>query len=358
MSGSAYASALGRLKPSFTSFLPKDTYRVLAGAKDAGEIAKLLAGTPYAADIDRVRAEYQGVTLLEVAVNRVFVRRNRQALEATPFAGRLVVGAYLTRWDIQNIELILSAKAQGHTVTGTEEHIVSSREIPAGLYAGVMTLDDVRILLAQPTVEATVSALVKYGYGTTILPLLESFERSHNIFPILAALDRAYYRNVLATARFFQGDEWVVRALLQSEIDARNALLLLKGKHLGLPVDELTGRWLDGGTLPYAVAPDLYTARGVPELADRLQDRFPSIGEGAQEYSEAQSLAGYESALERDRAVLELKRLRTYPLSLGVIFTYLLLAELERRDLRRIIFGRVYGLAAERLLPLLVSPRL
>jgi V/A-type H+/Na+-transporting ATPase subunit C len=358
MSSSAYASALGRLKPGFSAFLPKDTYRVLAGAKDENEIAKLLAGTPYAADIDRVRTEYQGVTLLEVAVNRVFVRRNRQAFEATPFAGRLVVGAYLTRWDIQNIELILSAKAQGHTVVGTEEHIVSSREIPAGLYAGVMTLDDVRILLAQPTVEATVSALVKHGYGTTILPLLESFERSHNIFPILGALDRAYYRNVLAAARFFQGDEWVVRALLQSEIDVRNALLLLKGKHLGLPVDELTGRWLEGGSLPYAAATDLYTARGVPELADRLQDRFPSIGEGAQEYTSAGSLAGYESALERDRAVLELKRLRTYPLSLGVIFTYLLLAELERRDLRRIVFGRVYGLAADRLLPILVSPRL
>ena len=358
MSSSAYASSLGRLKPSFSAFLPKDTYRVLAGAKDANEIAKLLAGTPYAADVDRARTEYQGVTLLEVAVNRTFVRRNRQALEATPFAGRLVVGAYLTRWDIQNIELILSARAQGRAVTGTEEHIVSSREIPAGLYAGVMTLDDVRILLAQPTVEATVAALVKYGYGTTILPLLETFARSHNIFPILGALDREYYRRVLAAARFFQGDEWVVRALLQSEIDERNGLLLLKGKHLGLPIDELSGRWLDGGTLSFSAVPDLYTARTVPELAGRLADRFPSIGEGASEYQTAESLSGYESALERDRAILELKRLRTYPLSLGVIFTYLLLAELERRDLRRIIFGRVYGLSGDRLLPLLVSPRL
>jgi len=358
VAGSAYASALGRLKPSFPAFLPKDTYRVLAQGKDANEIAKLLDGTPYAADVDRERAAYQGVTLLEVAVNRTFVRRNRQAFEATPYAGRLVVGAYLTRWDIQNIELILSAKAQGHPVTGTEEHIVSSREIPAGLYAGVMTLDDVRILLAQPTVEATVAALVKYGYGTTILPLLEAFERSHNIFPILGALDREYYRQVLAAARFFQGDEWVVRALLQSEIDARNALLLLKGKHLGLPLDEVSPRWLEGGTLTLAAVPDLYTSRNVPELADRLEGRFPSIAEGASEYSAAESLAGYESALERDRSVLELKRLRTYPLSLGVIFTYLLLAELERRDLRRIIFGRVYGMAADRLLPLLVSPRL
>ncbi len=59
----------------------------------------------------------------------------------------------------------------------------------------------------------------------------------------------------------------------------------------------------------------------------------------------------------RDRSLYELKRLRTYPLSLSVIFTYLLLSELERGDLRRIAFGKLYGLPNERLAPLLASPR-
>ena len=53
-----------------------------------------------------------------------------------------------------------------------------------------MTLDDFRILLGQPTLEATVTALVQYGYGTTILPFLDAFQRTHDIFPILHALDR------------------------------------------------------------------------------------------------------------------------------------------------------------------------
>jgi V/A-type H+-transporting ATPase subunit C len=358
MAASSYASALGRLKPDFTSFLTKETYVQLAGAKDPNEVAKILEGTAYGPDIQQARAAYQGIALIEVATNRTFVRRNRHAYEATPFAGRGVVGAYLTRWDRQNIELILSAKAQGRPITETDEHLVSSREIPAGLYAGVLTLDDFRTLLGQPTLEATATALVKYGYGTTILPLLEAFQRTHDIFPLLSALDRAYYHDVLEAARFFQGDEWVVRQLLASEIDLRNVLLMLKGKAADLPVDEVVQRWIDGGTLPAVQVPDLYGSRGVPELAERLVDRFPSIGEGTAEFQEAQSLTGYESALTRDRAVAELKRLRTYPLSLAVVFTYLLLAELERADLRRIAFGKMYGIPAERLTPLLVSPRL
>jgi len=358
MAASPYASALGRLKPEFTAFLPRETYPLFLATKDPNEFAKVLETTPYAADIARLRATHSDVSLVELAINRTFVRRNRHAFEATPFAGRSLVAAYLGRWDIQNIEMLLTAKAEGRSVTETEEHLVSSRDIPAGLYAGAMNLDDFRILLGQTTVEATVTSLVRYGYGATILPFLEAFERTHNVFPIVHALDKEYYRNVLARAQFFQGDEWVVRGLVQSEIDARNALLLLKGKDHELPLDDVLTRWLEGGTLTAAQATDLYAARTVPDLADRLAPRFPSIAEGGDEYTAAGTLAGYEVALERERASSELKRLRTYPLSLSVIFAFLLRNELERSDLRRAVFGRLYGFSAERLTPLLVSPRL
>ncbi|HYA70681.1 MAG TPA: V-type ATPase subunit [Thermoplasmata archaeon] len=358
MASSPYASALGRLNPEFPAFLSKELYAQLIATKDPNEFAKVLETTPYADDVARLRSTHSDVTLVELAINRTFVRRNRQAFESTPYAGRGVVGAYLGRWDIQNIEMILTVKSQGKNVTETEDHLVSSREIPAGLYAGAMNLDDFRTLLAQPTLEAMVTSLVKYGYGTTILPFLEEFGRSHNIFPIVHALDREYYRNVVAQARFYQGDEWVVRGLVQSEIDARNALLLLKGKDRALPVDNVLPRWLEGGTLTSAQASDMYSVRGVPDLAERLAVRFPAVTEGTSEYTSADSLTGYEVAIERERATLELKRLRTYPLSLGVIFAYLLRNEIERSDLRRAVFGRKYGVPAERLAPLLVSPRL
>ena len=358
MAGSPYASALGRLEPSFTTFLSKETYATLLLAKDATDLAKLLETGPFADDIVRARATHRGASLLRVAINRVFVRRNRHAYEATPYAGRRVVTAYLGRWDIQNIELILSSKVHDRPLTETEDHLVSSREIPAGLYAGVMTLDDFRVLLAQPTLEATVTALAPFGYGATVLPFLEGFERTHDIFPVLAALDRHYYADVAAAARFFQGDEWVVRSLLASEIDVRNALLLLKGKASDLPLADLLPRWIAGGTVAPEAASDLYTVRGVPELADRLAERFPSVPEGTEEYRANGNLSGYETALQRDRAAREWKRLRTYPLSLAVIFAYLLRNEVERGDLRRLVYGKVNGLSNADIERLLIAPAL
>jgi V/A-type H+-transporting ATPase subunit C len=358
MSGSPYASSLGRFKAVFPSFLPKEIYASLLNAKDVGEITKILEPTVYGSDIAQAAASYRGAELLEVAINRLFVRRNRMALESAPFAGKPAIQAYLRRWDVQNLGLVFSAKAQGRPVQETELFLVSSRELPAGLFAGTLTLDDFRLLLQQPTMEAIASTLVRFGYGTLLLPLLENYQRTKDIFPLLAALDRDYYQRLVEAPRYFQGDEWTVRQFIQGEIDARNVLLLLKGKDAELPWDEVASRFLDGGTIARAPAQDLYVARGVPELVGSLESRFPTLAEGLERYRDDRSLVGFEAALTRDRAIKEFRRMRTYPLSLAIVFSFLLMAELERADLRRIIYGKLYGISADALAPLLIVPRL
>ncbi|HYK94046.1 MAG TPA: V-type ATPase subunit [Thermoplasmata archaeon] len=354
MSSSPYASALGRLKAHLPSFLPKETFQRLLSAKDLPEITKILEPTPYGPAIVQAATSYSGATLLEIAINRTFVARNRQAYESASFAGKPIVGAYLRRWDIENIALILSAKAQGRPVTEAEAFLVSSRDIPAGLFAGVMTLDDFRQLLDQPTLEATVTGLVKYGYGSILLPLLESYGRTHDIFPLVQALDRDYYVRLLESLKYFQGDEWVVRQFVQGEIDIRNVLLLLKGKDADVPADVVADRWIEGGSMARTLVPELFGARDVPELVKGLEGRFPTLPEGVAEYRAQRSLTVFEVALQRDRAVREIRRMRAYPLSLAILFTYLLLSELERGDLRRIIYGRLYALPTERIESLLV----
>jgi V/A-type H+/Na+-transporting ATPase subunit C len=359
MASSPYASALGRLKPYFPEFLGREAYGPLLSARDLAEVTKILEGSGYRADLAAARATYQGLTLVEVALNRMLVRRTHLAYATTPYAGKAIVGGYLARWDLQNIGLILSSKAQGRGLVETDEELVSSREVPAGLYAGVLTLDDLRGLLAQPTVEAVASALLKFGYGATIVPLLEGYQRSGDIFPILSALDREYFRNLLAQTRFFQGDEWVVREFLRGEVDLRNMLLLLKAKASpGVALDDVSARWIDGGSLPASAAGDLLSAANVPALADRLKERSPRLPEGDAAYAAAQSLAGYEAALWTDYALTTIERMRLYPLSLAIIFHYLLRAELERNDLRRIAIGALYQLPAERVTPQVVSARL
>ncbi|HTT26460.1 MAG TPA: V-type ATPase subunit, partial [Thermoplasmata archaeon] len=293
-----------------------------------------------------------------IAINRLFVRRCRQTLDIAPFAGKPILAAYLRRWDIENISLILSAKAQGRLVSESEAFLVSSREIPAGLFAGAMTLDDFRGLLQEPTLEGMAQQLVRYGYGGVVLTRLDAYAQSKDIFPILQALDADYYARLNEAIRFFQGDEWNIRLFVQSEIDVRNALLLLKGKAAALDADIVLERFIDGGSLPRASAADAFGARDVPELVTALAPRFPALPDGLPPFQADGTLAGFESALVRERAIRELRRMRSYPLSLAVLFMFLLEAELERTDLRRIVYGHQYGVPPATLVEQLIVPKL
>jgi vacuolar-type H+-ATPase subunit C/Vma6 len=358
VASSPYASALGRIKVQLPEFFGKETYLALANAKDLTDIAKILEASPYGPDVAATGTSYQGAARLEMAINRTFVRRARRALDAAPFAGKPVVAAYLRKWDIQNIGLILASKAQGKPVLEAEAVLISSRELPAGLFAGAMTLDDFRQLLQEPTLEAIAQQLVKHGYGGVVLPRLDAFARSHDYFPIEQALEQEYYVRLLEVVKQFQGDEWNIRLLIQSEIDVRNALLLLKAKDGGLPVERVLERFVDGGGLTRAMVPELYGLGGVPELVNGLTGRFPAIVEGLPAYQATRSLTGFETALVKERSVRELKRMRSYPLSLAILFTYLLLAELERSDLLRILYGKTYGVPPNALQDALVVPKL
>lgn len=357
MASSPYAAALGRFKSLQPSLLPKESYTPLANARDLPEVLKLLEPTPYGPELAQAGATYKGSYLSEVAINRLFVRRQKYLVESASFAGKPLLLAYLRRWDIENIGLVLSAKAQGRPIAETEAFLVSSREVPAGLVAGAMSLDDFRSLLALGSVDAIATQLVKFGYGGVLLPLLETYQRTRDIFPLLTALQRDYYRELLSQSKFFQGDEWVIREFLRTEIDVRNVLLVLKGKDGDLPVEAVLERFIDGGTLGRERTADLYNSRGVPEVVAQLEGPYPGLAEGLAPYAQQRSLVPFELALTKERTVRELKRLRSFPLSIAILFTFLLLAELERSDLRKVVYGKLYGVAAPELLNSLIVPK-
>jgi len=350
---SPYSASFGRLQALALNFLSKDYMQNLLRARDVSEIAKQLASTWYGPEIERAASVYKPPELVEVALNRHLVGVNRIAMEASPFSGRSAIRAYLAKWDIQNIELILSSKSLGKTITETEHFLVSSRNLPAGVSGGNIPHDEIKILLSQPSVEAVVNQLVRYGYGTVLMQHLGQYQKTADLGPMMAALQGYYYSALLEALKFFQGDEGVIRELVRAEIDKKNILSLLKAKETNLEKEIVVQHLIEGGNISTRQLGEMYMVKNVEELARNI-DIYYKLEEGFEQYKKTRSLTDFEAALDKVINEMYFKRLKTLSLSIGTIFYFVMLAERERENIRKIVYGKHYDLPVERISSMLV----
>jgi V/A-type H+-transporting ATPase subunit C len=346
MPTSQYASSFGRLQAISLNLLSKDVMQNLMKAKDETEMIKTLESTWYNAEIIKAASVFKQSELLEVALNRHLVYINKTALEATPFSGKSAVRAYLSKWDIYNIELILSAKSMGRPISETESFLVSSRNVPAGISAGNISHDEMKIILSQTGVDGVVNQLVKYNYGTVLMHHLETYQKTGDLGPMMSALQSFYYHNLLESLKFFQGDEGIIRDLIRAEIDKKNILSLLKGKESDLDKDIVSKHLVEGGKMTKNELLDVYGAKDVAEIVGRIENRFMLVNALAQ-YKQSKSLIDFEVALDKFINSEYVKKLKNIALSIGTIFYFIINTEHERENIKRIAYGKRYNLSQE-----------
>ena len=353
MTTSPYSSAFGRLQAISTNFLSHELIQNLVKAEDVGEVARMLESTWYGPEIDRAAALYSPPELLEVAINRHLVEVNKIALEATPFSGKQAIRAYFSKWDIHNIELILSSKVIGRTITETEPFLVSSRNFPAGITAGNIPHDEMKIILSQPTVEGVVNQLVKYKYGTILIQNLDTYQKTSDISPMMTELLSFYYINLLESIRFFQGDEGIARDLFRTQIDKKNILTLLKGKDSNLDRDTVKKHLIEEGKVPIEKLMEIFSSNSVEDFVNRINEHI-KFDDLLDNYSKTHNLIDFEVAMDKYINNHYVRKLKNIALSIGTIFYFIITAEFEWDNIKRIAYGKRYNLTPERINSLLV----
>ena len=353
MGTSQYSSSFGRLQSISINFLSKDFIQNLLKANDVNEMIKMLEPTWYGQEIRRAASTYQGTELLEVALNRHLVEINKIILEATPFNGKNAVRAYLSKWDNYNIELILSSKIMGRTITETESLLISSRNIPAGISAGNIPHDEMKIILTESGVEGVVNRLAKYGYGVILMQHLDAYQKTGDLTPMMSALHSTYYQKLLESLKFFQGDEGMIRELIRTEIDKKNILSLLKAKESNLDKEVVERHLVEGGKISTRELLEIYGAKNVTEIVGRIESHF-RLTEALEEFKATNSLIDFEIAITKFINTTYVNKLKNIALSIGTIFYFIINAEHEYENLKRMAYGKRYNLSNERLSSMLL----
>ncbi len=343
---SSYASSSGVLRVLSLQFLNRNQLNDLAKSKDVAEISQRLESTWYGPDIEAAESTYKPPESIEIAVNRHLIYVNRVALQAAPVFGKNALRAYLAKWDIENIELIIAAKSLGRTLEQTEAFLVSSRNIPVGLSFNTIPLSELHVLLQQPDVETVINYLVKYGYGAVLLQQLGEFRKTGDLGVFTVALESYYYSKLLQELRFLQGDEGLLREYFRTEITKRNILNVLKAKDSNVSREVCARHLVEGGLVSTTSLLDAYGSPDISDIGKKFELSFP-ITEPLEKYKQSHDLTEFEVSLDRIMVSKFVPRFRSLAISLTSVFLFVLQAEFERQNIRRITYAKQYGMTEE-----------
>lgn len=350
---SQYAASFGRIQAVSMNFLNNEFLLDLVKSDDLNSMIKRLESTWYGQEIQRAASIYSGPELLEVAMNRHIVEVNRIAIQVTPFSRKAAIQAYLSKWDIYNIELVLSSKAIGRAITETEPFLVSSRNFPAGITAGNITHDEMKIILSQPTFEGVVNQLVKYNYGVILIQHLDTYQKTGNLSPMIADLMEFYYTNLLDKLRFYQGNEGTIRDLVRIQIDKKNLLTLMKGKESDLDKGLVKKHLIVGGNIMMEDLTDIYNSNNKEELISRIDERL-KLGDLVSTFKRTFNLVDFEVGLDKYIYSNYVSKLKSISLSVGSIFYFIFKAENEWDNVKRIAYGKRYGFPEDKIKSMLI----
>ena len=234
------------------------------------------------------------------------------------------------------------------TISETESLLISSRNVPAGVSAGNISHDEMKLILAESGVEGVVNKLAKFGYGVILMKYLDAYQKTGDIAPMMSALHANYFQKLLESLKFFQGDEGMMRELIRTEIDKKNILTLLKAKESNLD-KEMVGRHLvEGGKISTKELLEIFGVKNVIEIVGRIESYF-KLTEALEKYKITNSLIECNIQISQSINTTYVSKLKNIALSIGTIFYFIINAEHEHENLKRIAYGKRYNLSNEQI---------
>jgi len=325
-----------RVRSRRSALFSDDDYRKLV-RMGPSEIARFMEESEYEQEINALGARHSGVDLIEYALNRNLAKHFNDLLRWAD--GRLydLIARYLRKFDAWNVKTVLRG-----IYSGAERDDVETDLIRAG------ELDDRRLdrLLDAGSMEEVVDLLDGTMFAGPLGAAFEDYEEGGVLVPLENAVDRTFYEQLLSGLVVDEATE-TYREFLEAEIDFRNARNALRLARSGADIDP-SEYFIEGGRL--------FSARDLNTLASNVDELVAVIRESAYgdrldealtEFEEADSLIGFERAL--DAALLEYSEQLgfVHPLSVAPVISYILAKEREVDNIRAIARGREAGLSEE-----------
>lgn len=303
------------------------------------EIAKFLQDSNYKKEINELANEYNGVDLLELALNKSLAASFKKLIKISPYELALLIREYAKRKDIEDIKTIL----RGKLTNANEKTIVNS--ITA---AGTLSYDFLMSLLKKESIEEILknNKVVDFNLFSNGL---KDLKEKNNLIAIENTFDKFYYTHLMQFSKILPKEGALFRNFLLKEVEVLNMLTLLRLKKAKFGKETVKDFIIQSGSLSDSKITALANLDDLGEISRALEktEYRNAVAKGIEELKKNNSLIMLEAELYKLLLRQSILLLHQHPLSVDVILGYMFAKDIEVRNLKIIVKGKQLGLSEE-----------
>ena len=340
-----YAYTVARVKAKKSLLLGDEDYNKML-QMSVPEISRYISESGYQKEMNELAARLDGLDLLEHATNANMAAVFSSILAASQGELETMVAAYLEKWDIWNLKVILRGKSYG---LGAEE--IREDLVPAGSL-GEEELDKLMSLESDEDILAMYGRMEKVSFPQEVL---SSYKETGNLGEIEDYLDKFHYSRLLASINPDSRPTKMFEEYVRKEIDVRNLETILKLKAEGIYGEAVMKYIIPGGKqVDKRFATQLANAETISAAASDLQQlEFYEVIKDIVE-SDSVNLRQIVTEMKRYEIAQAKKFSHLYPLSVIPVLDYMIHKEIEVSNIRTIARATESGLDKDIIKGLLV----
>ena len=340
-----YAYVVAKVKAKKAALLGDDAYAKML-MMSLPEISRFIGESGYQKEMAELAGRIDGIDLIEHATYKNMARLFSEILRATQGELRDMVSAYLTKWDMWNLKIILRGKAYGVDSESIREDLVPAGKLDEAMLDKLLSL------------EADKDIIAEFGRMKHLeIPpeVISAYKADGHLRSIEDYLDKLYYKRLLVSIDQLSTPARLFQEFIRREIDTVNLETILILKSEGIRGDEVMNYIVPGGKqIDKKLATQLANADSISVAANDLAqlDFYEDIKEALD--AGTGSLRDLVAGMRRYHIRQAKKFSSLYPLSVIPVLDFMINKKVEVDNIRIIARGIESGIDRDTIKGLLV----
>ncbi len=340
-----YAYTVARVKAKKAHLLGEEDYNKML-MMTVPEISRYISETVCPKEMADLAGRYEGIELLLRASFTNMAKVYNSILQASEGELRDMVSAYLTKWDIGNLKVILRGKSYGLDADGIRANLVPTGSLSAESLDKLISFD------SEDEILATFGRMAHVSFPADVLA---AYKATGNRGAIEDYLDKQHYAKLIESINTSSRPGRLFLDYIRKEIDVKNLETILKLKVEGIHGDIVMNYYIPGGKqIDIKLATQLANAETIDSAVSELSqlDSYEDIKDALEAGN--QTLRGVVAGMNAFEMRQAKKFSHLYPLSVIPVLDYMIHKENETDNIRLIARGTESGLDRDVIKGLLV----